>query len=152
MAQQMVKYAAMDMFNTFTDRQARVLTIGDSNGFNCNCPNHPAGTHASLHAVDVDYYTLKSNNNIQYGRPITNMWDVNEPAGTKLIPGVFDAERNSYFLKSLSKLLPDMRARTNNILLLEMLEYEPTLIDIVSADNGAFYNHHTHFHLDLYRR
>ncbi len=144
-----LKYAAMEVYNKFPDAQDRVLTLGDSSGKNCNCPNHPMGSHASMSAIDVDYYTTLTNHT-QYARPRTKMWSTD---GITLIPNVFDAERNACFLNAIRSFLPKAKARTNIVLLRELLKVDSTLGKMINgADFGGTYYHHIHFHIELYDR
>lgn len=150
-AAQILKYAAMDTFNAFPDRNDKTLRLGDCSGNYADCPNHPAGTHASLHAVDVDYFTFETNCT-QYCRPSVDIWEEGQ-SGYVLRQNVFDAERNAYFIRALSNLSPDMKMRTNNVILEALKEFDPTIGELVSgADAGVQYSHHTHFHIDIYRR
>lgn len=139
----------MDVFNKFPNANDRKLSLGDSNGYKCNCPNHPNQSHASMSAIDVDYYTTNMNHT-QYAKPIVNMWEV---PGIKLIPGIFDVQRNAHFLQTLRNNLPEATFRTNNLLLAEMLKIDPSISSMCSGiDFGIDYNHYTHFHIDIYKR
>jgi len=151
---------AQSIYYDFPEAFDRKLSIGDACPLFGNCDGHPGSSHGRNYQFDLNYYVIGDYNTTQYRDSryppegnFVNIWE--DHGATKLIPGVYDHERNFILAARLRQVFPERVMFTNDVLQRETLKFarknysqeEANLYwQGMSWNNGTTYNHHTHYH------